>query len=132
MTGGGLPEEAMAMLPEQGTAPQAIPQEAPQGVPQVPTQSGGLPQQAVSEEQAAQAKQGQGYNGVVEAFGQQVEVVDGMAEFNGEQFFVSVDGSWVVNQEQQVIGYIDNGKFVEADDAYLEELRAKGMLEEGA
>jgi hypothetical protein len=54
-----------------------------------------------------------------------------MGEFNGEQFFISRNGDFVVDSQQMVIGRIDNGAFVEADDAYIQQLREKGMIEEG-
>jgi hypothetical protein len=127
---GALPPE---QLPPEALPPEALP---PAQVPQaqVPQAQGSLPtpvEGAQIDPSQDNSRAGQGYNGVVEAFGQQVQVVDGMAEFNGEMFYVNQDGSWVVNQDQMVIGYIDNGKFVEADEAYIDMLRSKGMIEEG-
>ncbi len=137
---GGLPPEQG--IPQGAALPQVEPQAAPpppQGMPPagVPPAAAPPPQQAAlppvdgGQPDVGVQGDGQGYNGAVEAFGQQVNVVDGMGEFNGEQFFISRNGDFVVDSQQMVIGRIDNGAFVEADDAYIQQLREKGMIEEG-
>lgn len=73
-----------------------------------------------------------GYNGKVSYNGQQISVKNGMAEFNGELYFVSDDGAFVVDKDHMVVGRVVNGEFMEIDDQYLAELQAKGMLEDQA
>ena len=70
-----------------------------------------------------------GWSGVVEAFGRQVEVRNGVADFDGEKFFVSDDGVMVIDEQDMIVGKIENGQFIEADEEYLADLRAKGMIE---
>jgi hypothetical protein len=72
----------------------------------------------------------QGYNGPVKVQGQTIMVGNGVAEFNGQVYFVSDDGSVVINRNDEIEGRVVNGVFVEMDDQYLNELRAKGILEE--
>src|SRR5688500_10240434 len=71
-----------------------------------------------------------GYNGVVDVNGQKISVKRGLAEFNGQEYFVSDDGDFVIDQNFMVGGRVVNGVFIEIDDQYLAELQAKGMLEE--
>tara|TARA_R110000744_G_scaffold345136_1_gene450565 strand:- start:826 stop:1191 length:366 start_codon:yes stop_codon:yes gene_type:complete len=119
---GGLPEEALALEQEQGGLPQQQP--APQ---QMAPQGG-----ALAPPEATQQGGNAGYNGVIEAFGRQIEVINGVAVWDQEKYFVSDDGMMVIDEQDMIVGRIENGQFIEADDAYIEELRAQGMVEEGA
>lgn len=86
---------------------------------------------ALAAPEATQAGGNEGYNGVVEAFGNQIEVRNGIADFQGEKFFVSSDGNnMVIDEQDMIIGRIENNQFIEADEAYYDQLRAQGMLEE--
>lgn len=144
---GGLPEEALALEQEQGGLPQQQPapqqmapqQPAPQqAAPQQMAPQGGAlaPQQdpqggALAPPEATQQGGNAGYNGVIEAFGRQIEVINGVAVWDQEKYFVSDDGMMVIDEQDMIVGRIENGQFIEADDAYIEELRAQGMVEEG-
>jgi len=118
MGGGEMPQ---GVLP-QGAAPQ-MPQQMPQ-------QGGGALDSVQAPVQATQEGGNRGYNGTVMVEGNPINVVEGMAEFNGEQYFVNADGSFVVDRDHAVVGRVVDGEFIPIDEAYLEELRANGILEE--
>ena len=71
----------------------------------------------------------QGYNGVVSVQGHPVPVKNGVADIGGEQFYVSHDGNIVVNQQRQLIGIIQNGKFMEATPEIINQLQHAGLLQ---
>lgn len=71
----------------------------------------------------------QTYNGTVSVEGTPVEVKDGVAEMDGEQYYVSSQGEMVIDKDRQLLGYIENGKFMPMDDQHLADLKAKGYLE---
>ena len=124
---GGLPPQGLG---PSGSSPTGL---APQSAPsqQQAPQLGSLPPSTGGQPNVGAQGVGQGYNGQIKAFGQQINVVDGIAQFNGEQFLVSINGELVINSDKKVIGHIQNNEFIEADDAYIEQLRSKGMIEEG-
>ncbi len=70
------------------------------------------------------------YNGVVDFEGEKFEVVDGSFEAGGETYFVADDGSMVMTSDRDLIGRIENGVFVEVDDAQIAYLKDLGMIEE--
>jgi hypothetical protein len=119
---GELPQEQLldAVPPTEAPLEQAI---APQMEP--PTGEGVL-----APIQKTQEGGNPGYSGVVSVNGNPVEVVDGVAEFEGQTFFISKDGSMVMTQQAEVVGSIQNGEFIPIDEAYLEQLRAAGKLED--
>ena len=69
----------------------------------------------------------QGYNGTVIAFGKPVEVVNGVADIVGDAYFVSEDGSVVMDQERNIVGSVQNGEFVVIDEDYLRQLQEDGL-----
>ena len=69
------------------------------------------------------------YNGVIDVDGEQVEVVDGVFELDGEKVHVSDDGSIVMTADRDLLGRIENGVLVEADDAQIAYLKNLGMVE---
>lgn len=76
----------------------------------------------------AQPQQQGAYNGTVDVMGEPVEVVNGVAEVEGEKYFVSIDGDMVANIKGQLIGYVEEGKFKPNDAEHLDELRQKGYI----
>lgn len=62
------------------------------------------------------------YNGTVEVNGDKVEIKDGVGEYQGDGFFVSKDGMFVINPQRQLLGTIRNGKFHKVDKKLLAEL----------
>jgi len=77
-----------------------------------------------------QPNQQAGYNGIVNVNGEKVKVVGGVAEYDGESYYVSDDGSMVVDKERNLVGYVENGVFKPMDEEHLSALRTKGNLEE--
>ena len=71
-----------------------------------------------------------GYNGIISVEGEKIKVSEGVFEYDGESYYISDDGSMVVDRERNIIGRIENGIFKEIDDDQLKTLRDKGMLEE--
>jgi len=78
-----------------------------------------------------QPTQGQdpGYNGVVDVNGQQVEVRNGAAMFEGKPYFIVADGSVVVGEQHNLVGQVKNGKFMPPDEAQLAMLKQKGAIQ---
>ena len=71
-----------------------------------------------------------GYNGIISIEGEKIKVSEGVFEYDGESYYISDDGSMVVDRERNIIGRIENGIFKEIDDDQLTTLRNKGILEE--
>lgn len=71
------------------------------------------------------------YNGVVDVQGTSVRVIDGIAEYDGERYFVSNNGQMVVNEKRQVLGYIEDGQFKPIDANHIATLKRQGLIEEG-
>jgi hypothetical protein len=74
-------------------------------------------------------QQGGGYNGVVSVDGKQVQVVEGVADVGGQKFLVSDDGSMVVDQNQRIVGYVEEGQFRPMDAEHAAMLKEKGVTE---
>lgn len=90
------------------------------------TQSAGM----LSTPAPAQPQQQGAYNGTVDVMGEPVEVVNGVAEVEGEKYFVSNNGKIVINSKHQVFGYIEDGVFKPLDRQHYEMLKAEGLIEE--
>lgn len=75
-------------------------------------------------------QQSAGYNGVVEVAGQQVPVKHGVAQFQGDFYFVSDDGMIVSDQTRKIVGSIDGGQFKPLTQDHLQRLRDMGYIEE--
>lgn len=87
---------------------------------------GGQPTAAMP--QGAQ-QQDPGYNGVVDVNGQQVEVRNGAAMFEGKPYFIIADGSVIVGEQHNLVGQVKNGKFMPPDEAQLAMLKQKGAIQ---
>lgn len=81
------------------------------------------PQETTQQEQSTQ----QPYNGIVDVDGTPVEVVNGFAEYEGDKFYVSPDGSVVIDQKRTLIGYVQNGKFMPSDEEHQALLQQRGI-----
>ena len=104
----------------------------------MPTQPAGMmgqmtPEQAPvqpSAEPQAVAPQSGGYNGTVMLDGESFQVKNGVVDDDdGESFFISDDGSMVVDGERNIIGYVKDGQVLPLDKEHLEVLREMGVLE---
>ena len=84
-----------------------------------PSQPQETPQQPSSTQQP--------YNGTVDVDGTPVEVVNGFAEYEGDKFYVSPDGSVVIDQERNLIGYIQDGQFMPSDEDHHALLQQRGI-----
>jgi len=100
----------------------------PSGQPPLGMLSGAM-QQPVPQPQAAQNPNRKPFNGVFETDGEQVQVVDGVLEYDGQTLFVSDDGSMVVTTDGTILGRIVDGKFVDATPEYIQQLESQGVLE---
>lgn len=115
---GGLPKNQSNAL-AQAASPQVA-----QPTPQQPANTA-----QAQPQQPAQQSQGKPYNGTVTVNGKQVQVNDGIAEFNGKRFFISTDGGIVMDESRHVIGRIENGTFKPVDEQQIADLKAKGLAQ---
>jgi hypothetical protein len=121
-----------AVLPPADQLQGALPQPEQQGVlpqplaPQLDQPTGGG---VLAPIQKTQEGGNPGYSGTVTVNGNPVEVVDGVAEFEGSQYFISKDGSMVMTAQAEVVGSIQDGEFIPIDEAYAQQLRDAGKLE---
>lgn len=99
----------MGMMQE--PMPQAEQQPAPQGM--------------MSQSQQEQ----KGYNGTVNVSGQPVEVSNGVAEVEGQKYYVTADGALVIDMKSQPIGYVENGEFHPTDAHHRQILKQFGYLQ---
>ena len=67
------------------------------------------------------------YNGVVHILGEDVKVVNGFGKYEEDEFYVSPDGSVVIDQEQNLLGYIKDGQFFESDEEHQALLQQRGI-----
>ena len=84
------------------------------------------PSQETTNPQQEQSTQ-QPYNGIIDVDGTPVEVVNGFAEYEGDKFYVSPDGSVVIDQERTLIGYVQDGKFMPSDEEHHALLQQRGI-----
>jgi hypothetical protein len=68
---------------------------------------------------------------VVNVLGDSVQVANGVAEYEGQKYFVSNDGEMVVDKDRNIIGYIDGQEFKPLDEKHLQSLKEKGFIEGG-
>lgn len=83
-----------------------------------------LPPQAAPQGQ----QPSQRFNGVVTYQDQPINVVDGRAEFEGETYLFSNDGSIVANRKQQIVGVVQNGKFMPSTPEIVDQLKQAGIV----
>lgn len=84
-----------------------------------------------AQQQMQQMGQGQqqGYNGSVQFQGQVIPVQNGVAQFQGQPYYVSHDGSMVIDGQRNLLGSVQGGQFVPTDAQHQEQLRTQGHLE---
>lgn len=69
------------------------------------------------------------FNGIVESAEGPIKVVNGVAQAGGETFFVSDDGSLVVNGNRQIVAVIVDNKVQELTPEIIDQLQSSGMVE---
>ena len=72
-------------------------------------------QQGMLSSPPQQQPQAGGYNGVVDVQGQKVQVSGGIAEYDGERYFVSDNGEIVMDKARKPLGYVEDGVFKPLD-----------------
>lgn len=80
---------------------------------------------------AQPTSQNAGYSGTVDVAGKPIEVKNGVAEVQGKQFFVSVTGDMVADEQGRLVGFIENGVFKKNTNEHLKMLMDKGLIQEG-
>ena len=68
------------------------------------------------------------FNGTIDVQGQPVEVKAGVAQVEGQPYMVSDDGKLVVDVKGRLVGHIEQGQFVPADEAYLKQMQDAGYV----
>jgi len=68
------------------------------------------------------------FSGTVMVEGQPVEVKAGVAQVEGQPYMVSDDGKLVVDVKGRLVGHIEQGQFVPADEAYLKQMQDAGYV----
>ena len=86
---------------------------------------GGQPVVPMPEQSDPNTSHGQ-YNGVVEVEGKPVQVKAGVANVEGQPYFVSDNGAMIVNHQGQLVGHIENGKFVVVTEDYARKILGSG------
>jgi hypothetical protein len=109
----------MAPMPQE-MPPQQMPQQAPQQ-----GMMGGQPPQQGGNPSTSHGK----YNGIVDADGTNVQIANGVGEFEGKPVYVSDNGAMVVDKGRNLLGHVVDGKFVEATPEYLDQMRKAGFVE---
>lgn len=115
------------IAPQQGMmSPQQIPPQAmpPQGMPPQGMMSGAQPPQGQPPQ-----KELQGFTGTLTIEGKPVQVENGDLTYDGETVFVTADGQMVIDQNKQVIAYIENGQIKPMDNAHMEALKQQGLVD---
>ena len=69
------------------------------------------------------------FNGTVLVEGRPVQVINGVANFNGQTYYVSDDGKLVVDKNMGFIGIIHNGRFVPATPELVHQLSGQGLFQ---
>lgn len=80
-------------------------------------------QSNVTQEQSSQTP----YNGVVDFFGDKIKVVNGFGKYEEDEFYVSPDGSVVIDKERNLLGYVKDGEFFESDEEHHALLQQRGI-----
>lgn len=79
--------------------------------------------------QTQQNNQPMGYTGIVSAMGQKINVNNGLAEYEGKQYFISNNGEMVIDKNRNLIGYVKDGEFKPMDQGHHNELKQLGLVE---
>ena len=69
------------------------------------------------------------FNGTVMVEGKPVQVKAGVADVDGKPYIVSDDGQLVLDSKGTLVGHIENGKFIPADQQYLKMMQDKGYVQ---
>lgn len=73
---------------------------------------------------------GQRFNGVVQSDAGPIEIKNGIANVEGEVYFVSDDGKLVVDSKTQgLVAIIQNGKVIEPTAEIIDQLTQQGIIE---
>lgn len=97
---------------------------------QMPQQQPAPPQGMMGGQQGSDPSLSHGqFNGTVTVEGKPVEVKAGVAMVEGKPFMVSDNGAMVVDHEGNLVGHVDNGTFVVADQGYLDQMKQKGYVQ---
>ena len=113
------------------SAPQAMPPAPmPPGAAQ-PSASPLAPAPGVAPGQSG-AGQGRGYNGPLKYHGITTQVRNGVTEWEGKKFFVSADGKVVWDEQNRVLGSIDQeGNFIPTSPEHQKMLIDAGIAQPG-
>ncbi len=74
-------------------------------------------------------EQTKGFSGRIEVRGRLMNVVNGVLKSGPKNYYVSDNGEMVVNENRQVVGYVENGMLVPITKEYIEKLRTQGLVE---
>lgn len=68
-----------------------------------------------------------GYTGEITVDGEKVPVTNGQTNYQGKTYYVSKDGSIVIDQQKQIVGSIKGKTFVPVNQKQLEQLHKRGV-----
>ncbi len=74
-------------------------------------------------------QEAKGFSGRIEVRGRLMNVVDGVLKSGPKNYYVSNNGEMVVNENRQIVGYVENGALVPITKEYTEKLRTQGLVE---
>jgi len=116
------------IAPQQGMmSPQQIPPQAPPQEHMMP--DGAMMSGAQHGQGQPPQKELQGFTGTLTIEGKPVQVENGDLTYDGETVFVTADGQMVIDQNKQVIAYIENGQIRPMDNAHMEALKQQGLVD---
>ena len=72
---------------------------------------------------------GQGFTGTVMYNDTPMQIVNGRINHQGEDFFVSDDGRFVVNKDRQFVGTVQEGQFLQVTPELIDQFRQQGIFE---
>lgn len=72
------------------------------------------------------------YNGDVDFMGETISIKDGVGEIEGRKVYTSPNGAMVSDDKGQIIGRIENSKFVVIDESQAKQLAQSKTIERRA